>query len=143
MSIPFTKVTNLGFNLVYNIDLKIIICIECKTCLNSLTTLESIKKHLLYNKHNYNKKELKYKNLILELKKLDYNNLYNLKEIEPYKYYFKELNLPITSYICTYKNCNCIYINKKNLIKHFKIHNIDNIDSNSIFEKYSKSNILV
>ena len=143
MSLPYTKVITLGFNLVYNLDLKIIICTECKTCLNSLNTIESTKKHLLYNKHNYNKKDLKLKNLILELNKLDYNNLTNLKEIEPYKYYFKDLNLPINSYICTYKDCNYIYINKKNLIKHFKIHNIDNIDSNNIIEKYSKANILV
>ena len=143
MSISYTKVTNLGFNLVYNLDLKIILYIECKTCLNSLNTIESIKKHLLYNKHEYNKKDLKFKNLILELKKLDYNNLNNLKEIEPYKYYFKDLNLPISSYICSYKDCNFISINKRNLINYFKIHNIDNLDSNIILEKYFKSSILV
>ena len=119
MSISYSKVTNLGFNLVYNLDLKIILCTEYKTCLNSLNTIESIKKHLLYNKHEYNKKDLKYKNLILELSKLDYNNIYNLKEIEPYKYYFKDLNKPINSYICTYNNCNNINITKKNLIKYF------------------------
>ena len=143
MSLSYSKVTNLGFNLVYNLDLKIIICIECKTCLNSLNTIESIKKHLLYNKHGYNKKDINFKNLILELNKLEYNNLEYLKEIEPYKYYFKNLNLPINSYICTYNNCNFISINKKNLVKHFKIHNIENINNNNILEKYSKSNILV
>ena len=113
MSLSYSKVTNLGFNLVYNLDLKIIICIECKTCLNSLNTIESIKKHLLYNKHGYNKKDINFKNLILELNKLEYNNLEDLKDIEPYKYYFNNLNLPITSYIYTYNNYNFIRINRK------------------------------
>ena len=92
MSLSYSKVTKLGFNLAYNLDLKIIICIVCKTCLNSLNTLESIKKHLLYNKHNYNKNDINFKNLILELNKLEYNSLEDLKDIEPYIYYFKDLN---------------------------------------------------
>ena len=143
MSLSYSKVTNLGFNLVYNQDLKIIICIACKTCLNNLNTIESIKKHLLYNKYTYNKKDINFKNLILELNKLEYNNLEDLKDIEPYKYYFKDLNLPITSYICTYNNYNFISINRKNLLKHFKIHNIENINNSNILEEFSKSNILV
>ena len=143
MSLTYSKVTKLGFNLVYNLDLKIIICIACKTCLNSLNTIESIKKHLLYNKHKYNKNDINFKDLILELIKLEYNSLEDLKDIEPYIYYFKDLNLPINSFICTYNNCNFISIHRKNLLKHFKIHNIENINNSNILEEFSKSNILV
>ena len=72
----------------------------------------------MYNKHNYNKLDPKFINLLLDLKRLTFNNLKELENIEPNKYYFKELGLPINSYLCIYNKYFFISINKRILLNY-------------------------
>jgi hypothetical protein len=103
----------------YNTDLNIIICIKCKFCLkDNLTSINHLKIH--------------HKNNELDIITIELNNNINfpiiknliiIKNIELYKYYFKDLNKYLGYKYLKYDFLNNnyktlrIYLNKSYLIK--------------------------
>lgn len=120
----YTPTINLGFNLAYYKELKVIFCSnnKCNTSINtsSSSTSSIVKKHLL--KHSISLKDLEVKELLFKVESLEIATISSLNYIESYKYYIKELGLAKEGYLCLVSNCNSIFINTKSFNKHLLEH---------------------
>jgi len=86
--IIYTKVISINNIYNYNNDLGFIICINCNIVLKDY---KDIINHL--ETHYKNKNELNNirKEVIIKIDNLVINNTFNIKNIKPYLYYFKDL----------------------------------------------------
>lgn len=110
--------------LVYNSDLTIIICIECKL---AILSTNNIKEHLKTKHSIFYKSKLFSDDILTTLNKSNITNYKANKDIEYNKYYFAELPLIFNSYKCL--KCNYLALNSKPIRKHLiKQHNIKTED---------------
>jgi len=139
----YTKVEYLDYNLCYNKEFKIIICIDnsCNTCLNSSKTLFTIEEHLT-KKHKVTK-DNNYYTFISSLKSKSILARENLSIPSNYNYLFKDLKEPINAYICKlYLEKDILEVStaKNTIQRHLNIkHNINNKHKNLILEDYIDS----
>ena len=124
--------------LIYNSEFNILICLSCKTAIGNT---ESVIKHFINNHlDSYSKEEINYylKNAI---KDLIITNFKDIKNPEPYKYYFNYLK-SYTGIICL--KCDFATIHIKALKQHLNNeHNIKDTykENNNYLNTYSKSNM--
>jgi hypothetical protein len=130
----YTKVEYLDYNLCYNKEFKIIICIDnsCNTCLNSSKTLFTIEEHLT-KKHKVTK-DNSYYTFISSLKSKSILPREELSIPNNYNYLFKDLKELINAYICKIylkENILEVFTAKNPIQRHLNIkHNINNKHKN-------------
>ena len=86
--ITYIKVISINNIYNYNSDLSFIICINCNI---TLKDDKDIINHLEIHYKNRNELNNNRKELIIKLNNLIINNTFNIKNIKPYLYYFKDL----------------------------------------------------
>lgn len=144
----YTPTIDLGYNIAYNKELKVLFCYnkECLTSINtsssSNSTITIVKKH--FKKHSISLKDKNIKELYIKLENLEVASIKDLSSIENNKYYFKELKEAKKGYLCLVSKCNTIYSRKDKISKHLLEHyNKKEIKDTKDKSKYYNSSILI
>jgi hypothetical protein len=87
--IIYTKVISINNIYNYNNDLGFIICINCNIALKDYKDIINYLEIYYKNKNELNNIK---KEVILKINNLIINNTFNIKNIKPYLYYFKDLS---------------------------------------------------
>lgn len=104
----YTQVKDIGFNLAYSKEFKVIICKDCKSIVNTRDPKSSIKQHFT-RRHNSIIKDV---TILEQLNNL--NKAYKIVAIDKIavpsfnNYLFKDLEEPKEAFLCTLNTCSYI-----------------------------------